>query len=396
MERLARRIFNVLFVAVFTAMLGLAIVSPLMPIYAENLGATGIWLGIIFAAFSLARAIFMPIVGKISDKHGRKQFIVIGLLLYTIISLLYIAASSVWTLTIVRFLHGFASAMVIPITMAYVGETASEGKEGRRMGLFNIAFFLGMGTGPLIGGVLHDTYGFNSVFIAMAALTGISFLMTLFLLPNVNVHKKSKKPKQHISFKKIFQSDTLKGLLIYRFVNAMGRGGVMSFLPLMASRIHISASEIGVILTTNIAFMAALQGVFGYMADKWNKFALVVLGAAISALALILIPIAHNFWTFMALALLMGFGGAISMPAATAINVKIGSRYGMGASMGLFNTAMSVGMILAPLISGAVMDLWGLKYVFIVAGLISFAGIGVFVYYLRRGIKTEEGQHYAH
>ena len=395
MDSLSKRIFNVLFIAVFTAMLGLAIVSPLMPIYAQNLGATGIWLGLIFAGFSLARAIFMPIVGKISDKHGRKQFITGGLLLYTIISLLYIAANSVWTLTLVRFIHGFASAMVIPITMAYVGETAKEGKEGRRMGMFNIAFFLGMGSGPLIGGILHDTYGFNSVFIAMAVLTGISFLLTLFLLPNVNIHKQSKK-KKHISFKKIFASDTLKGLLIYRFVNAMGRGGVMSFMPLMAHKIHITASGIGVILTTNIVFMAALQGLFGILADKWNKFALVVTGASIGALGLTLIPLANNFWTFMGLALIMGFGGAMSMPAATAINVKIGSRYGMGTSMGLFNTAMSVGMIFAPLISGVVMDLWGLRYVFVVAGIISFIGIIVFVYYLYKGLKTDEGQHYAH
>ncbi len=396
MERLSKRIFNVLFIAVFTAMLGLAIVSPLMPIYAENLGATGIWLGFIFAGFSLARAIFMPIVGKISDKHGRKQFITTGLLLYTIISLLYIAANSVWTLTLVRFIHGFASAMVIPITMAYVGETASEGKEGRRMGVFNIAFYLGMGAGPLIGGVLHDTYGFNSVFIAMAILTGLSFLLTLFMLPNINVSRERKKSRQNISFKKILKSDTLKGLLIYRFVNAMGRGGVMSFLPLMAAQIDISASQIGVILTTNILFMASLQGIFGYLADKWNKFALVVIGAIVSALGLILIPLANNFWTFMALALVMGLGGAISMPAATAINVKIGSKYGMGASMGLFNTAMSVGMIIAPLISGLVMDLWGLKYVFFVAGIISYVGIAIFMYFLRHGLKTEEGQHYAH
>jgi DHA1 family multidrug resistance protein-like MFS transporter len=396
MDSLSRRIFNVLFIAVFTAMLGLSIVSPLMPIYAKELGATGIWLGVIFSGFSLARAIFMPIIGKISDRRRRKQFILIGLLLYTIISLLYIAASSVWTLTLVRFLHGFASAMVIPITMAYVGETAREGAEGRRMGLFNIAFFLGMGSGPIIGGLLHDMYGFSSVFIAMAVLTGLSFLLVLFLLPNVNVSHKSKAKKQHISFKKIFESDTLKGLLIYRFVNALGRGGVMSFLPLMAARINITPSGVGVIITTNIVFMAALQGVFGYLADRWNKFAMVVVGTIVGAIGLTLIPVAKNFWIFMILSMVMGLGGAISMPAATAINVKIGSRYGMGTSMGLFNTAMSVGMILAPLISGAVMDLWGLKYVFLVAGGISFIGILIFAYYMRRGIATEEGRHYAH
>ncbi len=391
-----KRIFNVLFIAVFSAMLGLGIVGPLMPIYAQKLGATGVWLGIIFSGFSLSRAIFMPIIGRLSDKKGRKKFITLGLLFYTIISLLYIAAHSVWTLSLVRFLHGFASAMVIPIVMAYVGETSKEGREGRRMGLFNIAFFLGMGAGPLLGGVLHDTLGFNAVFHTMAALTGFAFLLTLFLLPDVRVaESKGKEKKAEISFGKIFSSHTLKGLLIYRFVNAMGRGGVMSFLPVLAANIHITPAEVGVILTTNIFFMALLQGFFGYLADKWNKFYMVVAGAIIGAVALILIPLARNFWTFMALALLMGLGGAISMPAATAINVRIGNRYGMGASMGLFNMAMSVGMILAPLISGIVMDVWGLQYIFYVAGAISFVGIAIFFYYLYLGMRTEEGQYYA-
>ena len=70
-----KRIFNVLFVSVFAVMLGLGIVAPLMPLYAENLGATGVWLGLIFAGFSLTRAIFTPIMGRLSDRRGRKRFI---------------------------------------------------------------------------------------------------------------------------------------------------------------------------------------------------------------------------------------------------------------------------------------------------------------------------------
>ena len=73
-----KKIFRVLFISLFATMLGLGIVSPLMPIFAENLGASGIWLGLIFSSFSLARGIFMPIIGRISDKTGRKKFIIVG------------------------------------------------------------------------------------------------------------------------------------------------------------------------------------------------------------------------------------------------------------------------------------------------------------------------------
>ncbi len=395
METQFRRIFNVLFISVFTAMLGLGIVGPLMPIFAQDLGATGMWLGIIFTSFSLARAIFMPIIGKISDKTSRKKFIVTGLLIYSVISLVYLLAYNVWTLTLIRFIHGIASAMVIPIAMAYIGETTEQGKEGRRMGTFNIAFFLGMGAGPLIGGVLHDHLGMHAVFIAMAILTGFSFLLTLFLLPDIHPQShKNAQPQQKGTFKKLLSNKLMIGLLVYRFINALGRGGTMSFLPVFAASIDITPSQVGLILTTNIFFMALLQGVFGRLADKYNKFYLVIIGATLAATSLILTPFAKNFWTLMALALLMGLGGAISMPAATAINVKIGQKYGMGASMGVFNMAMSLGMILAPLISGAVMDLWGLKYIFLVAGILSFIGIAVFAYFVAIGLKDTSNKQY--
>jgi len=149
-ELITKRVFNVLFISVFTAMLGLGIVSPLMPIYAESLGATGIWLGVIFAGFSISRGIFMPIIGRISDRKGRKRFILSGLLIYTIVSVAYVHAGSVYTLTFIRIIHGFASAMVIPIAMAYVGEISPEGEEGKYMGTFTVSLFLGMGFGLLL------------------------------------------------------------------------------------------------------------------------------------------------------------------------------------------------------------------------------------------------------
>ncbi len=396
-QQAARRIFIILFIAIFAAMLGLGIIGPLMPIYAKNLGATGIWLGVIFSGFSLSRAIFMPIIGRISDRKGRKKFIVVGLFCYSVISLLYIQASNVWALSAIRFLHGFASAMVIPIVMAYIGESSRKGHEGKRMGIFNIAFFLGMGSGPLLGGLIHDKLGFNAVFHTMTALTAFAFLLTLIFLPdvNINIERENHGKKHTMSIKKIFSTNIFKGLLIYRFINAMGRGGVLSFFPVLAAYLNISPSKIGLILTTNIFLMALLQGIFGYLADKWNKFYMVIIGSIIGSLALILISLVKNFWSFLLLALVMGLGGAISMPAATAINVRIGRRYGMGSSMGLFNTAMSIGMIIAPIISGLVMDYFGLKYIFYVSGGISLIGTFIFSYYLLIGQKSEVGQFYA-
>jgi len=388
MEKTKKKIFNILFISVFAAMLGLGIVSPLMPIFAEHLGANGVWLGLIFSGFSLTRGIFMPIVGKISDNRGRKIFIALGLFSYSIISLMYIFAFNVYSLTLVRLIHGLASAMVIPIAMAYVGETAEEGREGSTMGTFSISMFLGMGVGPFLGGILNDTFGLSSVFIAMSGLTMLSFFITLIFLPDVKNFKVKSKTKS-FSFKRILKNDIVKGVLIYRMVNAMGRGGVLSFLPIFASKLQISSSQIGLIVSANVITTALLQRPFGKLADRYNKIALILFGATLGSIALLSIPLIKTFSALFLISLVMGLGGAISMPAASAITVIVGQDLGMGTSMGLFNTAMSVGMVMAPLVSGLVMDYLNLSAVFIVAGLISVSGMLIFYYFVRDGMREK-------
>jgi len=132
-----KRALVTLFFSIFAAILGLGILSPLLPSLAEALGATGFWVGMIFSGYAISRAIIMPIMGGLSDKYGRRIFIVSGLLILAVISLLYLPAHTEYTLTAVRLLHGLAAGMIIPVAMAYAGEVAQEGKEGKTMGIFN-------------------------------------------------------------------------------------------------------------------------------------------------------------------------------------------------------------------------------------------------------------------
>jgi len=374
-----RRVFNVLFISVFASMLGLGIVAPLMPVYAESLGATGVWLGIIFAGFSLSRGIVMPVIGRISDRKGRKKFILAGLFTYAIISLAYVRADSVYMLTAVRMIHGLASAMVIPVAMAYIGEISPEGREGSYMGSFSVSLFLGMGFGPFIGGFLKDAFGISSAFYAMAFLSAISFIVCLLFLPEMNVPVK----RTGLSFKAIIKNNVCKALMVFRGINSLSMASLMAFLPLFASDVGLTSSQIGTILTTNVLLTAMLQKPFGMIADKYSKSAMIIAGSMIAAISLFLIPFAENFVELLAIISVMGIGGAMSMPAATAIVVSAGRKLGQGSVMGVFNMAMSAGMIAAPLISGVIMDTFGLKEVFYVAGCISLAG--VFAFYLMMG-----------
>lgn len=378
-----RRLFTILFVSVFAAMLGLGIVAPLLPIYAENLGATGVWMGVIFSSFAFSRAVFMPIVGSLSDRHGRKPFIAVGLLAYTVLSLGYIWAPDILSLTIVRFLHGAASAMVVPIAMAYVGDMAKSGHEGGLMGRFQISLFLGMGSGPFLGGVLNDTFGFSSAFITMAVFTGIAFLIILVFLPTGRNGPALPSGTNGTPLCYLLHTPAVVGVLAFTLFNAVGRGGLMVFLPLYAPHVGVSPSETGILLTVNIFLIALLQAPFGDLADRMNQILLILLGSAVSSAALIALPHSGSFTILLAITAVIGIGSAIQQPSIMAMTVIAGKDHGMGSAMGIYNMAMSAGMILAPLLGGVIMDFIAIEWVFYAGGLIGIAGTSLFAAILR-------------
>jgi MFS family permease len=233
-ESAVKRTFLIIFIFVFASMLGVGIVVPFLSLYAEEMVSdptkVGMWVGIIVAGFSISRAIFMPIIGRLSDLRGRKIFISIGLLLYVIISFGYVLARNPFELTFVRILQGFSSAMVIPIAMAYVGELSPTEELGARMGGFNMALFLGFAVGPLIGGIFGYLFGMKETFFAMGALCLFAFLLVLLFLPELSIYKRKK--KNEISFRKAMESNGVKALVSFRVSNSLGRGIYSAFLPL--------------------------------------------------------------------------------------------------------------------------------------------------------------------
>lgn len=213
---------------------------------------------------------FMPIFGRLSDRRGRKQFICIGLLFYSIISLGYIWASSVSQLTLIRLLHGAAAGMIIPIAQAYVGNISPEGEEGKWMGYFNAAFFTGFGFGPLMGGALTEHFGIIVAFSTMGALNLLAFLVVALFLPKIRQRKTP--ASRHLSFWKMSTSGIIKGLLSYRLSFSLGRGAFACFIPIFAATyLGLSPTLIGILLAANMLLMSLLQPFTGKIADRFQK-----------------------------------------------------------------------------------------------------------------------------
>src|SRR3989338_2596718 len=377
-----KRIFTVLFIAVFATMLGTSIIEPFMGIYAESLGANGFLIGLIFGSFTLSRALFTPFIGRWSDKKGRKVLLVIGLAGYTILSFFYAHASTATSLITIRFFHGLASAMVLPIAMAYIGDIAPKNQEGKYLGTFTISFFMGLAFGPIIGGTLHDLLSMNAAFYAMGAISLLSLLMLVFMLPEIDAYKNAKLS----SFKEILRDKTMQAMFLFRMLNAYGISALMGFLPLLVQTIGVTVFQIGIIVTSNLLVSSLFQRYFGAIADKSDKVAMMVSVSIMILAALLLMPLSTSFYTLLLFNLLMGLGSAVSIPANTAITVQLGKKLGMGSVMGLFNTAFGIGGGIGPIIAGMIMVATSLSFVFISSSIIIFFGTAIFYYLMKNNV----------
>jgi len=378
-----KKIFAVLFFSIFVSVTGVGIVVPLLPVYAYELGASGLYIGLVFGAFSLSRTFFLPYFGRLSDKKGRKPLIVAGLLAYALISIGFILSKNVETLIIIRFIQGISSAMLIPVIQAYVGDITPEGSEGMSMGMFNMSMFFGLSIGPLAGGMINEHFSLNTSFLCMGILAFLGFSLCLFLLPPTKSERAVSRKKEVVSWKKLLRDKDLAGLFFFRFAYAACVGVVWGFLPVLAdSEFHLSSSYIGILVMLGVFIAGVMQTPMGYMADRFSKRIMILIGGFIIAFAILLFNWADGFGDLFIANVLIGIGGGIAMPALMAIAVLKGkTTKAMGSVMGIITMAHSSGMLTGSLVAGLMMDMFQLRHAFSFGALIMILGTGLFFFY---------------
>lgn len=370
--------------SVWVAMIGMGIVWPLVPVYARDLGASGLQVGLVISAFSLARSLFNPLIGRVSDLRGRKPIISLGLLLYAIVSVFYVLAGRVESLILVRFFHGFTSVMVIPVAMALAGDIAPKDRLGLYMGTLNMAIMLGLGVGPILGGLIRESFGMNAAFFAMGGLTLLTCAGVRAFLPGDPRGGRYQMSAYVAPMGTILKERVVRGIFLLRLITAAGQGCVYTFLPLLALGIHLSSSQVGLILGVNIVLIAFLQRFCGGLADRLNPVYQMGVGILLSGLAVLGMPLAEDFHRLLVLNILMGIGSGFAMPAGLVLSGQVGQKVGMGSVIGITDTGWSLGMIASPILSGVIMDALGLPSIFFLGGSLIAVGAAFAFVYLRR------------
>lgn len=353
---------------------------PLLPVYASDLGASGLYIGFIFGSFSLSRTLFLPYFGRLSDQKGRKKLITGGLLAYAFVSISFIFATNVETLVGIRFVQGIASSMMMPVIQAYVGDITPEGREGFIMGVFNMSIFFGLSIGPIIGGVIKDYIGLDASFLCMGALSLIGFFLSLFLLPPVHEEKVRRLNRPPLPWKRLLQDRQVIGLFIFRITYTACIGIIWGFLPVLAdTEFSLSGSTVGILVMLGVFISGVIHMPMGYLADRVSRNMMIVAGGLLVIAAMLYFSQARTLIDLVVASVIFGLGGGTSMPAHMAISVFKGNETeAMGSLMGLMTMGHSLGMMAGSIAAGWMMDAFQLRDAFLLGAVVSCMGVAVF------------------
>jgi MFS family permease len=363
--------------------------SPVLPLFAEHLGATESIVGLIAAASTVVGIVVSIPAGALSDVFGRRKVILFATFIFASAPFLYLPIQSAWQLVLARVYHGFATAILGPVALALVADLFVV-RRGESMGWYSSATLIGRSAAPFIGGFLLTLFAasvmwhYRIVYLVCGVAGTLAFLIA-FLLPiqkrnseNTDKGRKcalSSTEKSESTDEKSFSTkerffSMLSGLsMVVRHrgilftsvaeaVQFFGYGAYEIFLPLYAQAIGMSPSLIGILLGAKVLTLTFVKPLMGRISDRYGRRGQIMLGLAAGALGLALIPFFRSFWILFLLSLLLGLSTA-TVTASTAALVADLATSSYGSALGVMSTIMDVGHASGPPVTGYLIEVVG-------------------------------------
>ena len=373
-----RRIL-VLYALAFLATLGYGIMIPTLSVHAHALGADHAAIGMIISAFAAAQLLTQIPMGRLSDRIGRVALVVTGFGLMALAATLFHFATSPAQFVALQALAGVGAGCLWPPLMAMLTDDVEPAARGTLMGIFNTVFFLGVGIGPLVGGVIAGAYGHDAVFNAW---TGVALLGGLLCFAAIR-ESATEKRAVAAGVRASMAADTplIKPGLWSTFAAGCvirSRGGVCTsfnnaLLPLYAIALFdATPAMIGSIMFIHGLGMAFFNIPGGMMSDRVGRRLPALAGSLIATAGVLWYSAATGYWALFAAVGLAGAGNAFSTPAVAALTADVCDPRRRGEAFGYFLTSFNLGMVLGALVFGFVSEALGLWGAVFTWGLTSF------------------------
>jgi DHA1 family tetracycline resistance protein-like MFS transporter len=396
-----RRLFPILLI-IFTNILGSGVILPILPLYAEGqFGGTILQVTLLSTAYFAAQFLAAPILGRLSDQHGRRPVLMISQMGTVVAFILFIFAAPLgriiesWGLSlpitggmvmlyVARILDGVTGGN-ITTAQAYVSDVTTEEDRAHGLGLLQGAFGVGFIFGPAFGGVLAN-YGPVIPFIGAAIITTGTLLLTTFMLqeslPPGERTSPEARQRYRVPFRKVLQEHALLTLLAVSFFVTLAFSALPATFALYAERVLFPDADpnrvqlyIGLMLAFN-GFMSVLTQirVLQPLVVRWGEQRLLIVGTATLAAAMFAIVPLHTALLVTLLFAPLAFGQGVTQPSLQSLVTRFGARQSGGQLLGLYQSSRSLALIFGPVWAGYAFDAISPQAVLIVGGILALIG----------------------
>jgi MFS family permease len=338
-------VYAIVFISYFDYQSSLPIISP----YAKSLGASVALIGVIVGAYSVLNLAGNLGAGIWIDRVGRKTPLIIGLVVAGIALMFYPFVRDPYALLGLRAMHGLGAALLSPASLAYIGDAAKTGARARAMALYGAAIGLTSMFAPPFAGLMRDRFGYASVFVIVAAMMFLVAVPAYFLVSE----NFQREPTQLASVLRLSRNRRLLLSYVAGFCLLFSLGTLIVFLPLIGQEMGISSARVGLWFAGFGVAAVVIQLALGRLSDRIGREPVIVLGLAIVAIALLILPIMRNWETLISAMALYGIGFGILFPAMTALLADETNPQTRGTASGIYTAVYSLGAAMGTGSAGA-------------------------------------------
>jgi MFS transporter, DHA1 family, tetracycline resistance protein len=377
-----------IFLIVLVDVLGLTIILPLLPFYAEKLGASATVVGLLISSYALCQLVAGPILGNLSDHMGRKPLLIVSQI-GTLIGFLILAfAQTLWLVFLSRIIDGLTAGN-LSLAQAYIADVTTPENRAKSFGVIGIAFGIGFLIGPGISGFLAQ-FGYSWPIFAAALLSASSIVCTATLLPKVEPHTQEVDTGpggrrlgvfEWDAYAKYFARPKLGRLLWEFFFFAFSFALFISGFALYAQRRYVlnghpfGAKEVGYVFAY-VGFLGLILqgGLIGRLVKWLGEHTLVWTGFGVSAVGYGLLAWTKTLGQLLGASTINSYSGVLR-PAVTSLITQQAGKREQGVVLGLTQSITSVSQIVAPVIAGALIDRGQLAAWALATGGVALAGM---------------------
>jgi MFS transporter, DHA1 family, tetracycline resistance protein len=352
----------VIFITVFIDLIGFGIVIPVLPFYVEgsNFNASPRMVGLLFASYSIMQLLFTPVLGRLSDKYGRRPILLISLLGTAAGFLILGLATTLWMLFLGRIIDGISGGN-ISTAQAYIADVTTPENRAKGMGMIGAAFGLGFIFGPAIGGIL-SRWGIEVPFLFAAGLALANATLLYFTLPETVTKDHPARSSAATGrwtqlFEALKQQRLAFVLAIYFLFIVAFSIMTSSFALFTMFRFGYDAHDTGWLFGYVGVIGALIQGgLIGRLVKRFGELQLVIAGALLFTTSLFVIPLTGpqtGLLTLLLVGALFAVGNALSTPSLMSLASKSVGRGEQGGVLGVTQSVASLARAVGPLIASA-------------------------------------------